>query len=180
MLSLTVPPMARSGTCDLAAALLAETPAVPARIPALAARIAEQVGGFPYYIHHVVDQLDQLRRPPELGDVATAVDRLVYDPNDPANLNYYVNRLSSYYSDADRSLALTVLAVIAGQPSPAPAPTILNLCRNQDPSLSDERLRRILTVLAEDHYIELKKGTQGIAFDFRWQLVKKWWKETRS
>ena len=180
MLSLTVPPMARADTRDLAAALLAETPAVPAQIPALAARIAEQVGGFPYYIHHVVDQLDQLRRPPDLGDVASAVDRLVYDAHDPANFNYYVNRLSSYYSDADRSLALTVLDVIASQPSPAPAPEILNLCRHREPSLSDERLRQILTVLAEDHYIEPRKGAQGIAFDFRWQLVKKWWKETRS
>ena len=180
MLSLTVPPMARSDTRDLAAALLAETPAVPAQIPALAARIGQQVGGFPYYIHHVVDQLDQLRRPPELGDVASAVDRLVYDPHDPADLNYYVNRLSTYYSDADRSIALTVLDVIAGQPSPAPLPTILNLCRHEEPSLSDERLREILTVLAEDHYIERKRGAQGIAFDFRWPLVKKWWKETRS
>lgn len=180
MLSLTVPPMAWSDTCDLAAALLAETPAAPAQIPVLAGRIAEQVGGFPYYIHHVADQLDQLRRPPELDDVASAVDRLVYDAHDPANFNYYVDRLSSYYADADRSLALTVLDVIAGQPSPVPPPTILNLCRHKDPSLSDERLRQILTVLAEDHYIEPKKGTQGIAFDFRWQLVKKWWQETRS
>ena len=180
MLSLTVPPMARSDTRELAEALLAETPAAPAQIPDLAARIAEQIGGFPYYIHHVVDQLDQLRRPPELGDVTAAVDRLVYDPHDPANLNYYVNRLSSYYSDADRSLALTVLGVLAGQPTPAPLPTVLNLCRHEEPSLSDERLREILTILAEDHYIEPKRGAQGIAFDFRWQLVKKWWKETRS
>ena len=85
MLSLTVPPMAQSGTCQLAEALLAETSAVPSQIPDLAAQIADQVGGFPYYIHHVVDQLDQLRRPPDHGDVASAVDHLVYDSHDPAN-----------------------------------------------------------------------------------------------
>ena len=180
MLSLTVPPMARSDTYDLAAALLAETPAVPALIPGLAAHIADQVGGIPYYIHHVVDQLAQLRRPPDLGDVAAAVNRLVHDPHDPADLHYYVNRLASYYSDADRSLALIVLDVIAGRPSPAPLPDILNLCRHREPSLSDEQVRRILIVLAEDHYIERRKGAQGTAFDFRWQLVKRWWRETRS
>ena len=120
MLSLTVPPMARSDTCQLAEALLAETSAVPPQIPDLAAQIADQVGGFPYYIHHMVDQLDQLRRPPDHGDVASAVDHLVYDSHDPANFNYYVTRLSSYYSDADRSLALIVLDVIARQPSPVP------------------------------------------------------------
>ena len=91
-----------------------------------------------------------------------------------------MTRLSSYYSDADRSLALTVLDVIARQPSPSPVSEVLNLCRHQDPSLSDEQLRQILTVLAEDHYIETARGTNGVTFDFRWQLVKKWWKETRS
>ena len=115
MLSLTVPPMTHRDTCDLAAALLEETRADPAQIPSLASRIASEVGGFPYYVHHVVDQLDQLRRPPALHDVSSAVDSLVYDSHDPANLNYYVNRLSSYYAADERSLSLVVLDTMAGQ-----------------------------------------------------------------
>ena len=180
MLSLTVPPMAHRDTCDLAAALLQETRATPAQVPGLASRIAGEVGGFPYYVHHVVDQLDQLRRPPILQDVSSAVDSLVYDSHDPANLNYYVNRLSSYYADDERSLALVVLDTMAGLPSPTPVPELLNLCRYRDPSLADERLREVLTALAEDHYVEPRKGAGGAAYEFRWQLVKRWWKERRS
>ena len=180
MLSLTVPPMAREDTCGLAAALLEETRADPAQIPDLASRIASEVGGFPYYIHHVVDQLDQLRRPPSLEDVSSAVDTLVYDSHDPANLNYYVTRLSSYYADDERRLALVVLDTMAGQASPTPVPELLNLCKHRDPSLADEQLRGVLTALTEDHYIEPRKRADGAAYDFRWQLVKKWWKERRS
>ena len=180
MLSLTVPPMTHRDTCELAAALLGETCAAPAQIPDLASRIAGKVGGFPYYVHHVVDQLDQLRRPPALKDVSSAVDNLVYDSHDPANLNYYVNRLSSYYTDDERSLALVVLDTMAGQASPTPVPELLNLCKHRDPSLSDEQLREVLTALAEDHYIEPRKCAGGAAYDFRWQLVKKWWKERQS
>ena len=180
MLSLTVPPMAQEDTCGLAAALLEETRAVPAQIPDLASRIAGEVGGFPYYIHHVVDQLDQLRRPPALEDVSCAVDTLVYDSHDPANLNYYVTRLSSYYADDERSLALVVLDTMAGQASPTLVPELLNLCKHRDPSLKEEQLREILTALAEDHYIEPTKCAGGAAYDFRWKLVKKWWKERRS
>ena len=180
MLSLTVPPMADRDTCDLAAALLEETRAAPARIPELASRIAGEVGGFPYYVHHVVDQLDQLRRSPVFQDVSSAVDNLVYDPHDPANLNYYVSRLSSYYADDERSLALIVLDTMAGLPSPTPVPELLNLCRHRAPSLVDEQLREVLTALAEDHYIEPRKCAGRAAYDFRWQLVKKWWKERRS
>ena len=180
MLSLTVPPMARQATCDLAAALLEQTRAARAQIPGLASRIADEVGGFPYYVHHVVDQLYQLQRPPVLEDVASAVDKLVYEPHDPANLNYYLTRLSSYYADKERSLALVVLDIMAGQASPTPVAELLNLCKHRDPSLADEQLREVLTVLAEDHYIEPKKWAGGTAYEFRWPLVKKWWKERRS
>ena len=180
MLSLTVPPMAHEDTCALAAALLAETQADPATISGLASRIAGEVGGFPYYVHHVVDQLDQLRRAPAPEDVTSAVNRLVYDSHDPANFNYYVNRLSTYYTDNARSLALVVLDTVAGQANPTPVPDLLNLCRHRDPSLADEQIREVLTILAEDHYIEPRKCASGAAYDFRWPLVKKWWKERRS
>ena len=180
MLSLTVPPMADRDTCDLAAALLEQTRATPAQIPGQSARIAGEDGGFPYYVHHVVDQLDQLRRPPTLQDVSSVVDNLVYDSHDPANLNNYVTRLSSYYGADERSLALVVLDTMAGQASPTPVPELINLCRHRDSSLADEQLREILTALAEDHYIEPTKYDGGVAYDFRWRLVKKWWKEKRS
>ena len=179
MLSVTVPPMTHPDTCELAAALLRETRAAPAHIPRLASQIATEIGGFPYYIHHVVDQLDQLRRPPDLEDVSAATDHLVYDPHDPANLNYYVTRLSSYYSQGQRALALLVLDTLAGQPPSTPVPELLNLCRHRDPSLADEQLREMMTILSEDHYIEPTKCVTGVGYDFRWPLVKKWWKETR-
>ena len=179
MLSLTVPPMADRATCQLAEALLRETRAATAQIPRLAREVAKQVGGFPYYVHHVVDQLDQLGRQPKLPDVSVAVDHLLYDPHDPANLNYYLTRLSSYYAEDQRTLALVVLDTLAGQPSPAPVAELLNLCKHRDPSLETEQLRETLTILSEDHYIERTGSATGAAYDFRWPLIKKWWKETR-
>ena len=84
MLSLTVPPLADEDANRLAAALLEETRAAPAQILELAARIVSEVGGFPYHVHHVVDQLDQVRHPLTLDDVSAAVDALVLDASDPA------------------------------------------------------------------------------------------------
>ena len=136
MLSLTVPPMADRDTCQLAKALLRETRATTSQIPRLAREVTKQVGGFPYYVHHVVDQLDQLRRQPKLQDVSAAVDHLVYDPHDPANLNYYLTCLSSYYAENQRILALVVLDTLAGQPSPISVPGLLNLCRTPSPVVS--------------------------------------------
>ena len=179
MLSLTVPPMALQDTHELAEALLSETSTAPVHIPHLASEIAQKVGGFPYYIHHVVDQLDQLRREPKLEDVSAAVDHLLYDPHDPANLNYYVTRLSSYYAEDKRVLALLVLDTLARQPSRTPTPELLNLCKHRNPSLAHEKFLEVLNILCEDHYIERARCATGVAWDFRWPLIKKWWRETR-
>ena len=74
----------------------------PRRSPSWRRESLARSGVFHTTFTHVVDQLDQLRRPLGLDDVSSAVDTLVYDPHDPANLNYYVTRLSSYYADEDR------------------------------------------------------------------------------
>ena len=180
MMSVTVPPLEHEDTCRLATELLKETCAAQADILGLAAHIAGEVGGFPYYVHHVVDQLDQLRRPLTRSDVSSAVEKLVYDSHDPANFNYYVSRLASYYTSDDRSRALLVLDTVAGQPSPTDLPRLFNLCKHQDPSLPEEEFREIPTILTEDHYIEAQKSACTAVYDFRWQLVKKWWREKRT
>ena len=76
-------------------------------------------------MHHVVDQLDQLRRHPTLDDVSATVDGLVNDPHVPANLRYYVDRMSRYYTDGQRALALLALDMIAQQPAPVSVPDLL-------------------------------------------------------
>ena len=91
----------------------------------------------------------------------------------------YVNRLSQYYTDSQRSLARLLLDTIARQPAPIPVPTLLNLCKDQKQSLDDEQFRVVLALLAEDHYIEPATSFGPASYDFRWQLVKRWWARTR-
>lgn len=179
MLSLTVPPIAHEHTCTLAAGLLSSTLAPRDQISTLALQIADEVGGFPYYVHHVVDQLHQLNRPINLDDVTVAVDSLVYDPHDPAHLNNYVTRLSSYYDETERRLSLLLLDVMATRSSPESISMLANLSRHRDSTLSDEEVRSTLKLLAEDHYVTSHQTPDGLAYDFRWSLVKRWWKESR-
>ena len=179
MMSDTVPPMAEEDTCLLAAELLKGTRAAKEDIPEMAKQIAKRVGGFPYYVHHVVDQLDQLQGPPAFFDVSSAIEKLVHDSQDPANFNYYVTRLDTYYSSDDRARALLVLDTLAEQQSPCSFSSLLNLCRHRDASLPEEELRTALTMLSEDHYIEAQELNGETVHDFRWQLVKKWWREKR-
>ena len=179
MLSLTVPPLKPEITYRLAQMLLQNTRAEPRQIPGLAALIADEIGGFPYHVHHVVDQLDQLGHPPVQQDVSRAIDVIIHAPADPAHLNHCRERLFSYYAADEQRHALILLNALAGQPTALAREDLANLCRHEDPGLADERLGEILAVLQRDHYVEAVAGDGGrTEYDFRWRLVKRWWRES--
>ena len=175
MLSLTVPPMDRRDTCKVAEALLRETCGTPAHIPRLASEIATQIGGFPFYVRHVVAQLARLIRQPNLKEVSAAVDQLVYDPYDTADFDYDLSRLASYDLKDKPLLAMVVLDTLARQPSPTPAPQLLNLCRLGYRSFMDEQFLRVLTILTDDYFIRRTKCETGLANDFRWPVATRRW-----
>ncbi len=72
-----------------------------------------------------------------------------------------------------------VLDTMASLNTPLDFSKIANLCKHNNPNLKDEFLREILDILSEDHYIERKEDSGENVYDFRWGIVKRWWKETR-
>lgn len=179
MLAVEVKPLSEDYAVELATNLLSETSAAAIEIPYIAKQIVQEVEGFPYFIHHVVDQLDQLPGKPTREDVSRATGLLIYGSDDPANLNYYVERMSSYYSRDQQTSALKVLDVIAGLESPEETRNILNLCRHSDSGFQDEKIRETLRILIEDHYLKPCDTEESVKYDFRWRLVKEWWRRTR-
>ena len=175
----TVPPMGRAETLDLTRALLEEVAVVPSAAEAVAASVVEQVGGFPYYIHHVADELEQLGRAVVAADVDAAVDRLLYDGQDTADFGYYASRLSTYYEADEHALALTILDCLAGEREPKDFATIVNLCRHRGATHGDEQIRAVVGLLVADHYLERSPSPSGAVYGFRWRLVQRWWRGNR-
>lgn len=178
--AITVPPLHPEPTGHLATALLRETEVDALDLPQIAALVTEQVEGFPYYVHHVIDQLHQLNRRIVPQDVASAVERLIYDPQDPANLRYYRKRISTYYDSSEQALALAILDALATRPLPLGSDEIINLVRHRIVAAADEEVRAVLTLLVEDHYLDLQRSGERMAYSFRWKIVKRWWRETRT
>ena len=178
--SATVPEMSAEDTLRLARALLEEVDVDSRHRNEIARSISEKVGGFPYYIHHVVDQLQQLHRKVISPDVDKAIDALIYDSQDPANFRYYINRISTYYDLPDQEIAYAILDAICDCEHPQESAEIANLVRHRISSASDEHVRSVLGLLVTDHYLEKQRHENAMCYRFRWILVKRWWKEARS
>ena len=176
----TVPPMGPAQTRRLAEELLGEIETNPVEKREIAALLADEIGGFPYYIHHVVDQLQQLRKPVVKSDAMSAIDALIYDPQDRANFRYYLTRIDTYYESGEKVVALAILDVVAAQNTPQSIEQVVNLVRHRSIAASDEDVRTTLGLLVEDHYLFKARHNEKMSYDFRWKLVKRWWRETRT
>jgi hypothetical protein len=173
----TVPPMSDADTRLLAQQLAGCLTHAPADASAIAERAAGAIGGFPYHLHHVFDRLDQLGRPATLEDVGRAVDELVFADNDPAHLSYNVERIETYYDAADQPVALATLDAVAASDEPLTMEGLTNLVRHKLPHATETHVKDICLLLRQDHYLGLDPG--GRRYDFRWPLVKRWWRENR-
>jgi hypothetical protein len=175
----TVPPMVEAEAIELASRLLCGLEHPPAESEPLAKLIHAAIGGFPYYIHHLVDRLGALDREPTVTDVTGAAEDLVHADDDPAHLAYYHQRLASYYAPEEVRLALLVLNAVASQKEATSMENLLNLARHELPEVREEQIRDTCLLLRRDHYLTLERRGGVTVHDFRWNVVKRWWKENR-
>lgn len=177
--TIEVPPLAPPDAVQLADALLrGEGLAAAADV---AERIAEQVEGVPYYIHHVVATLADLGQPVTVPTVDAVVARSLTEPQDPWNLEHYRNRLGPYYGES-ASLARTLLDVLA-ETDALDLDALHEQLRIKARPDNDrvrrivegdrEELRKLIKLMQRDHYLE--QDERG-AYRFRFALIRRWWR----
>lgn len=173
MHSLTVEPLSRQAINQLASGLITSMRHPPRNVKQIATSIADNIEGFPYYIHHMVDQLNLLGRPPRPSDVSNVFDHLLKADSDPANLSYYRDRLKLYYTDKQRGLATKLLDLLSSSDEPIGLNQLGNLIRHADVAITNQQIKETLILLKDDHYLLM---TDNHDFAFRWTIVKKWWR----
>ena len=111
--------------------------------------------------------------------VEKIVNELILADHDPANLQYYSDRIENYYDDNEADLAFSVLDVLCLEQDGLWQVELLNRVRHSFPEVRDQSIREIVQLLRQDHYITLQDAEMPV-LDFRWSLIKRWWRKTRS
>lgn len=142
--------------------------------------IAEAIDGNAYYIHHVVDQMAK-RKDQGVTENKKTVDEIVNtcltDPLDRWHMNHYYERVSSYYTEQEQPLVLGLLDILATSDQPIRLDDLFNLLKSRIVTEDKEKIRNILTLLRRDHYVSLMSdGT----YEFRFPLIKRWWRMNRG
>ncbi|WP_437335018.1 AAA family ATPase [Sorangium sp. So ce394] len=182
MLDEVVPPMSTGDAFTLITELLRDIdPQVdrPDRFVPMEQKIFEAVGGFPFYLQHVIDRLSQLDRIPVPSDVDVAVDELVLAPNDPGHFHWNVERIKIYYDKRHATIALAILDAIAEKDRPMRLAAIVKALAHHAETPTAEDVREVSRLLCQDLCLVRIIDKKTSSYDFRWPLVKRWWQKHR-
>jgi hypothetical protein len=177
MLTEEVPPLAHADAVDLARRLLAGE-RIQAKGPeAVAETIAKATDGFPFFIHHVVDEMAGRSEGATEKAVEEIIEASLIDPQDRWHLRYYRERINTYYAPEERPLALGLLDALAFAQKPLPFDELFNLLKARVATEEDEQARDTLTLLIRDHYV--LQGADG-TYRFRFSLIRRMWRLHRG
>jgi hypothetical protein len=140
--------------------------------PDVQAKISEQTGGFPFYIHWVVSELRMRGRsgPVSPEDIDLVMKRLLTAPHDPCDLRHFKNRIDGYYP-GQGNVVLKLLDHAAASTTPLGQAELINLAKTAGAS-DDNQVRELLRLLTVDHYLD--RDTNG-RYTFRHTLLRRWW-----
>jgi hypothetical protein len=175
MASILVPGLALPDACLLAEGLLEGIGVVNASVAAR--EIAMATDCIPFYIHHLVQRVED--HPSGTTDALEHLDRLrnalLFDPQDALDLRYYRERITTYYREDRKALALAILDALAHKEpftfSKLSSQIILKIDK-----IDEEGLRETLTLLESDHYLE--RDAKG--YQFQRKLIRDGWRALRG
>lgn len=141
----------------------------------VAQAIYSQVGGFPYFIHYVVDRLGASAEV-TAATVQEVVEEILFSDADPLDFRHWSERLGLYYDPRDAALARGILGEVARSDEGLTFGELSNLVRYHLPETTEHHLQSVCALLGQDHYLRSRPDARGAVYDFRWGLVKRWWR----
>ncbi|MBU0754747.1 MAG: ATP-binding protein, partial [Planctomycetes bacterium] len=177
MLRIEVLPLSIDAGQDLAARLL-EGENIPTKNPqALGRLIARAVDGIPYFIHHVVGRAARNHGPLTEKGIEDIVAEGLTHSLDAWDMHHYRERIDTYFSAEERNTALKTLDILAQAKKPLGFEALLNLIKTEMVMDDPEKVRRVLALLKNDHYVE--QDAEG-DYRFKFPLIQRWWKLDRG
>ena len=171
MLSVDLNPLQEMHATELALRLVEGEAIATKEKDVIAIEIARASCCVPYYTHHIVQRMKWRGSQVQPGDAAEIVSECIKDVNDPWHLGHYEQRLKTYYSQTDCSIAMAVLDVLSASTAPLMFDDIFKLSRAKG-NFVKEDLANVLLLLQLDHY--LRKQEKG-NLNFRLDLLREWW-----
>lgn len=176
--TIEVPPLEEGKAVRLASLLIAGERIAVLNHEEICRTVADEVNGFPYFIHHVVDEMARAPSGESSSDtVRQIVETALTNAQDRWHLRWYRERIDNYYEPEERAVALALLDALASAEEKLSFDDLFNFVKHKVETNDAEAVREILNRLGKDHYTA--QDTSG-GFFFRFPLIKRYWRLHRG
>jgi AAA+ ATPase superfamily predicted ATPase len=144
--------------------------------------LCKNVDNLPFYIQHIFAYISESGKKEIIKEVIDeAIDYLLNDPRDEGFFSHYVDRIKTYYSGQIKELALTLLDKASKKTGYWKENEIIKMLMDDDDLDVDvETIRETLSLLWSDHYFVREIINQERSYQFKYTILKKWWKVNRG
>lgn len=170
-----VPPLSPKNATDLARRLLEGEKISTPDIQGTAVFIAEELNYIPFYIHHLIAKVKLRGGSVDIAATKAVIADSINDPLNPWKMEHYRDRIDRHYKDPQHKYALNLLDILAVADQPLLFDELFDRLKQESETQDKEMARNVLRLLQQDYYIQ--KGDLG--FQFRYPLIKKYWKSLR-
>lgn len=174
MAAIEVTPLGAADATRLATRLLQDIGCDTAA-HSMAADIAQEVDGVPYYIHHVLSDIAKRPDPKALltrSDLRRMVRAAIQSAHDTWNLKHFEERTQAYYG-VQRDACLALLDGIAAAPTRLDVQTAINGAKASFPDIKQNDWIELVRLLERDYYLLRDPNTGQL--DFKFSVLKRWW-----
>ena len=143
--------------------------------------ISHSVDNFPFYIHHIMAELDENR--PLLiskNDVDIIIEDIILDPHDKVAFEHYVGRIETHYPEKFKESARFLLGFLSKTDTKKSFDDLWNEVKTNYATTDEELIRRTVELLVKDHYLNQSFESGKMVYEFKYSIIKKWWRMRRG
>jgi hypothetical protein len=136
--------------------------------------LCKEVDFLPFYIDLIIKELDINHLVVNKENILKKVEMLISSPGNQGQFNHFSDRINTYYEEDIKLLAKQILNWLSKQATPKSEEEIRNFLASKN-NIPIEDVNLILKKLFDDLYInrEIKEGIRY--YEFRYNLLKRWW-----
>lgn len=142
--------------------------------------ICRETDRLPFYIHHVFNYFyesgEKLITKKHVDD---SIDFLLNDPKDEGFFRHYLDRIKTYYDSVMQKIALLILDNVCQKDDYWEEDDIINIIKSHM-EIDSEPVKETLDLIWSDHYLVRNIKNDQRTYQFRYTILKKWWKVNRG
>lgn len=141
--------------------------------------LAKACSCLPFFIDRVITHLKLSFAGISITEagIDKTVNELISGRGNNSQFNHFTERIEAYYNNDEKRIAYELLRILSKSNDLMTSETLLNLVKNKIEA-EDFEISKILADLFEDMYVDKIIDSESISYQFRFILLKKWWKLT--